>query len=74
MSDLKQYSIECIDIECWAGTSLHEQKRLACLCAIDHQCSVRFVHNDRVYLVNYITLRDQCNELKCTKSEEAKSE
>lgn len=71
---MSDYLIECVDIECLPGTHIHEQKRLACLAAIENRCNVRFVHNDRVYLVSNIKLREQCREIKVSDKEVAQGD
>ncbi len=68
MRDANKYTIECIDLECWPGTTIVHQQRLACLAAIEHQCNARFVHNDRCYLVVYDDVMRQCREMELVSS------
>jgi hypothetical protein len=45
-----------------AGAVLHEQKRAACLAAIEHDCAVTFVHNSRQYRIVPADLLTQVHE------------
>ena len=49
---MKAYRIESILLEVLAGENVEQQKRLACYAALEHDCTVEFVHNNRLFRVN----------------------
>ncbi len=50
------YRLKELEIDCMSGTHIDSQQRLACMASIDHECDVKFVHNDKSYSVLFADL------------------
>ncbi len=74
MSEQIKYAIETIDLYTPMGGVVNSLQRDACSAALDHRCNVRFVHNDRVFLVDYHNLMACCKQIDVSDNESENEE
>lgn len=55
---MARYRIEVLAIETSPGKELEQQKRDACIAALENNCTVTFIHNARLFRVEPTTLAD----------------
>lgn len=55
-----RYRIEKIVLEVPPGEVLDDMYQQACFASLEHRCDVEFIHNDRLFGVDYRDLINTC--------------